>query len=208
MLRRNISSLTGRVKFFKYFSVENFPLCFNGLQSSLRLLLIFLSVKMSPFFPTGARLMLRDRIKESLKEAMKSKDKRRISTLRLIIATLQDRDLAARDKGAEKGITDEEILQMLTTMVRQRKDSIAAYEKGGRADLATAEQEEIDIISEYLPKQFDEAETRAAVAEVIEDISAQGLKDMGRTMAELKIRFAGQMDFSKASAIVKEALGA
>ena len=107
--------------------------------------------------------MLRSKIKESLKEAMKSKDKRRTSTLRLIIATLQDRDLAARDKGAEEGITDDEILQMLTTMVRQRKDSIAAYEKGGRVDLAASEQEEIDIISDYLPKQFDEAETRAAV---------------------------------------------
>ncbi|MAL80423.1 MAG: glutamyl-tRNA amidotransferase [Sneathiella sp.] len=152
--------------------------------------------------------MLRSRIKESLKEAMKSKDKRRISTLRLIIATLQDRDLAARDKGAEDGITDDEILQMLTTMVRQRKESIDAYEKGGRVDLATSEQEEIDIIAEYLPKQFDAGETRAAVEEVIGDIGASGLKDMGRTMAELKSRFAGQMDFSKASAIVKETLGA
>ncbi len=152
--------------------------------------------------------MLRNEIKESLKVAMKSKDKRRISTLRLILATLQDRDLAARDKGAEEGITDDEILQMLTTMVRQRKDSIAAYEKGGRVDLATAEQEEIDIISDYLPKQFDEVETRTAVEAVIADIGANGLKDMGRTMAELKTRYAGQMDFSKASAIVKDTLGA
>ncbi|MEX1036593.1 MAG: GatB/YqeY domain-containing protein [Sneathiella sp.] len=152
--------------------------------------------------------MLRSKIKESLKEAMKSKDKRRISTLRLIIATLQDRDLAARDKGAEEGITEDEILQMLTTMVRQRKESIAAYETGGRVDLAASEQEEIDIISDYLPKQFDEAETRAAVEKVITDIEANGLKDMGRTMAELKSRYAGQMDFSKASAIVKETLAA
>ena len=152
--------------------------------------------------------MLRAKIKESLKEAMKSKDKRRISTLRLIIATLQDRDLAARDKGADEGITDEEILQMLTTMVRQRKESIAAYEKGGRIDLAASEQEEIEIISDYLPKQFDEKETRKAVDKVIAEIGAQGLKDMGRTMAELKKRFPGRMDFSKASAIVKETLGA
>lgn len=139
---------------------------------------------------------------------MKSKDKRKLSTLRLIIATLQDRDLAARDKGADEGISDDEILQMLTTMVRQRKDSIAAYEKGGRIDLAAAEQEEIDIISEYLPKQFDEGETREAVSKTIEDIDAAGLKDMGRTMAELKSKYAGRMDFSKASAIVKEMLGA
>jgi hypothetical protein len=152
--------------------------------------------------------MLRTKIKDSLKDAMKSKDKRRTSTLRLIIATLQDRDLAARDKGADEGITDEEILQMLTTMVRQRKESIAAYEKGGRVDLAASEQEEIDIISEYLPKQFDDGETRKAVETVITEIDAQGLKDMGRTMAELKTRFPGRMDFSKASAIVKETLGA
>ncbi|MCF8466003.1 MAG: GatB/YqeY domain-containing protein [Sneathiella sp.] len=152
--------------------------------------------------------MIRTKIKDSLKEAMKSKDKRRISTLRLIIATLQDRDLAARDKGADEGITDEEILQMLTTMVRQRRESITAYEKGGRIDLAASEQEEIDIISDYLPKQFDEAETRKAVEKVIAEIGAQGLKDMGRTMAELKTRFPGRMDFSKASAIVKEMLGA
>ena len=138
--------------------------------------------------------MLRAKIKESLKEAMKSKDKRRISTLRLIIATLQDRDLAARDKGADEGITDEEILQMLTTMVRQRKESIAAYEKGGRIDLAASEQEEIEIISDYLPKQFDEKETRKAVDKVIGEIGAQGLKDMGRTMAELKKRFPGRME--------------
>jgi len=152
--------------------------------------------------------MLRDKIKESLKEAMKSKDKRRTSTLRLIIATLQDRDLAARDKGADEGITDDEILQMLTTMVRQRKESIVAYEKGGRVDLAASEGEEIEIISGYLPKQFGEAETRTAVETVVAEIGANGLKDMGRTMAELKKRYAGQMDFSKVSAIVKGMLGA
>ncbi|PHQ71942.1 MAG: glutamyl-tRNA amidotransferase [Sneathiella sp.] len=152
--------------------------------------------------------MLRNKIKDSLKEAMKSKDKRKTSTLRLIIATLQDRDLAARDKGAEEGITGEEILQMMTTMVRQRRESIAAYEKGGRVDLATAEQEEIDIISDFLPRQFDDAEIRQAVEDVIVEIGAAGLKDMGKTMAALKSKYAGRMDFSKASAIVKEALGA
>ena len=152
--------------------------------------------------------MLRTDIKDSLKDAMKSKDKRKTSTLRLIIATLQDRDLAARDKGAEDGITDDEILQMMTTMVRQRKESIAAYEKGGRVDLATSEQEEIDIISNFLPKQFDEEETRKAVADAIGEIGAEGLKDMGKTMAILKSKHAGCMDFGRASAMVKEALGA
>ncbi|MEH6548267.1 MAG: GatB/YqeY domain-containing protein [Sneathiella sp.] len=152
--------------------------------------------------------MLRINIKSNLKDAMKSKDKRKTSTLRLIIATLQDRDLAARDKGAEEGITEDEILQMLTTMVRQRKESIAAYEKGGRIDLATSEQEEIDIISDFLPKQFDEEEIRNAVGEIIAEIDAQGLKDMGKTMATLKGKYAGCMDFSIASSIVKETLGA
>ena len=139
---------------------------------------------------------------------MKSKDKRRTSTLRLIIATLKDRDLAARGQGSEEGITDDEILQMLTTMVRQRRDSIEAYEKGGRVDLATSEQEEIDIISDFLPRQFDSNEIQAAVEEVIEEIGAEGLKDMGRTMGALKTKYAGRMDFSKASAIVKDTLGA
>ncbi|USG62410.1 GatB/YqeY domain-containing protein [Sneathiella marina] len=139
---------------------------------------------------------------------MKSKDKRKTSTLRLIIATLQDRDLAARDNGAEEGITEDEILQMLTTMVRQRKESISAYEKGGRIDLATSEQEEIEIISDFLPKQFDEEEIRNAVKEIIAEIDAQGLKDMGKTMATLKGKYAGCMDFSIASSIVKETLGA
>jgi hypothetical protein len=125
----------------------------------------------------------------------------------LIKATLHDRDIANREKGSEDGISDEEILQMLTTMVRQRRDSIKAYEEGGRIDLAQSEQEEIEIISEYLPKQFDDAEIDRVVRDTIADIDAEGLKDMGKTMAALKSRYGGQMDFSKASAIVKSALG-
>ena len=152
--------------------------------------------------------MLRIQLKTSLKEAMKSKDKRKLSTLRLILATLHDRDIAAREKGANEGIAEDEILQMLTTMVRQRRDSITAYEEGGRIDLAEAEQEEINVISEYLPKQFDEGEIKAAIDETISEISAEGLKDMGKTMAALKSKYAGRMDFSKASALVKSALGA
>ncbi len=152
--------------------------------------------------------MLRTRLNDSLKEAMKSKDKRKISTLRLILATLKDRDIASRDKGSEDGISEEEILQMLTTMVRQRKESIKAYEEGGRVDLATSEQEEIDIISEYLPKQFGDEETKQAVEQTIADIGAEGLKDMGKTMGALKAKYAGRMDFSKANAYVKAALGA
>ncbi|OUR79710.1 glutamyl-tRNA amidotransferase [Alphaproteobacteria bacterium 46_93_T64] len=152
--------------------------------------------------------MLRIRLKDSLKDAMKSKDKRKLSTLRLILATLHDRDIATRDKGGEEGIGDDKILQMLTTMVRQRRDSIAAYEEGGRIDLATSEQEEIDIISEYLPKQFGEDEMNQAIDEIIAAVGAEGLKDMGKTMGALKSKYAGRMDFAKASALVKSALGA
>ncbi|MEH6474474.1 MAG: GatB/YqeY domain-containing protein [Sneathiella sp.] len=152
--------------------------------------------------------MIRIELKDSLKGAMKSKDKRKLSTLRLILATLHDRDIAAREKGSEEGIGDDEILQMLTTMVRQRRDSIAAYEEGGRIDLATSEQEEIDIIAKYLPKQFDEGEMTRVIGEIIGDIGAEGLKDMGKTMAALKSKYAGRMDFAKASALVKSALGA
>ncbi len=152
--------------------------------------------------------MLRTKLKDSLKEAMKSKNKRKTSTLRLILATLKDRDIAGRDKGSEDGINDEEILQMLTTMVRQRRESIKAYEEGGRIDLATSEKEEIEIISEYLPKQFGEDETKKAVEETIAEIGAEGLKDMGKTMGALKAKYAGRMDFSKANAYVKATLSA
>ncbi len=152
--------------------------------------------------------MLRTKLKDSLKEAMKSKNKRKTSTLRLILATLKDRDIAGRDKGSEDGINDEEILQMLTTMVRQRRESIKAYEEGGRIDLATSEKEEIEIISEYLPKQFGEDETKKAVEETIAEIGAEGLKDMGKTMGALKAKYAGRMDFSKANAFVKATLSA
>jgi uncharacterized protein len=151
--------------------------------------------------------MLRTDLKDSLKEAMKSKDKRKISTLRLIKATLHDRDIASRDKDNEAGISDDEILQMLTTMIRQRRESIAAYEQGGRVDLAASEQAEIDIISEFMPRQFTEEETKKAVTNIIEELGAEGLKDMGRTMAELKKNYAGKLDFGKASALVKAALG-
>jgi len=143
-----------------------------------------------------------------LKEAMKSKDKRKTSTLRLILATLHDRDIATRDGGSEEGIGEPEILQMLTTMVRQRRDSIAAYEEGGRVDLAASEQEEIEIISEFLPTQFTEDEINSAIKEIISEIGAEGLKDMGKTMGALKSKYTGRMDFAKASALVKAALGA
>jgi uncharacterized protein YqeY len=150
--------------------------------------------------------MLRARLNDALKEAMKAKEARRVSTLRLIIAALKDRDIAARGKGNPEGVAEDEILQMLATMVRQRRDSIEQYEKGGRVDLVEQEQEEIKVIEEYLPRQLDENEIRAAGAAVIAEVGAQGIKDMGKVMGAMKQKYAGQMDMGKASAIVKELL--
>lgn len=151
-------------------------------------------------------MTLRTRLNDALKSAMKSKDARAVSTVRLILAALKDRDIAARSKGNHDGIDDAEILQMLQTMVKQREESIALYEKGGRLELAQQEQEEIDIIRSYLPKQLSDTEIAAAVKEVVAELGAKSLKDMGRTMAALRERYAGQMDFTKASGAVKAQL--
>ena len=150
--------------------------------------------------------MLRSALSESLKCAMKEKNKRAVSTIRLILAALKDRDIAARGKGNAEGIDEHEILEVLQKMVRQRRESIETYKKGGRADLAQQEAEEIEIIREFLPKQLDEEATRGAVDAVIGELEASTLKDMGRTMATLKERYAGRMDFGLASAMVKDQL--
>ena len=150
---------------------------------------------------------MRQRLNHALKEAMKAKDQRAVSTLRLILAAIKDRDIAARGKGNTEGIPDAEVLSLLQTMVKQRRESIALYEQGGRLDLAEEESEEIDIINRFLPQQRDEAAMRQAVERLIEEIDASGVKDMGRTMAELRSRYPGQMDFAKASQIVKRVLG-
>lgn len=151
-------------------------------------------------------MTLRSRLNDALKSAMKSKDARAVSTVRLILAALKDRDIAARSKGNHEGIDDAEILQMLQTMVKQREESIALYEKGGRLELAQQEQEEIDIIRSYLPKQLSDDEIARAVKEVVAELGAASLKDMGRTMAALRERYAGQMDFAKASGVLKAQL--
>lgn len=151
--------------------------------------------------------MMRQRLNEALKSAMKARNERAVSTLRLILAALKDRDIAARSKGNHDGIDEAEILQMLQTMVKQREESIALYEKGGRLELAQQEQEEIDIIRGYLPKQLSDEEIARAVKEVVAELGAANLKDMGRTMAALRERYAGQMDFAKASAQIKARLG-
>lgn len=150
--------------------------------------------------------MLRTRLNEALKEAMRAKDPRATATIRLILAALKDRDIAARSRGVMDGVDEGEILSMLQTMVKQRKDSIELYEKGGRVELAQQERDEIGVIENFLPKQLSEEETRAAIAALVKEMDASGVKDMGRVMAELRTRYAGQMDFGKASGMVREIL--
>lgn len=150
--------------------------------------------------------MLRTRLNEALKDAMRSKNQRAVSTVRLILAALKDRDIAARSRGVTDGIDEAEIMSMLQTMIKQRQESIRLYEQGGRCELAEQEREEIVVIETFLPKQLSEAEAGKAVADLITEIGATSVKDMGRTMAELRNRYAGRMDFTKASTIVKQTL--
>ena len=149
---------------------------------------------------------MRDKINQALKSAMKDHDKRRTGTLRLVNAAIKDRDIAARSKDTA-GVSDDEILEILARMIKQRRDSITAFVDGGRPELAVQEQEEIDIVTEFLPKQLEEDEIREICTSLIAEIEAGGLKDIGRTMGELKQRYTGQMDFGKASRMVKEMLG-
>ena len=137
---------------------------------------------------------------------MRAKDSRRVSALRLILAALKDRDIGARPKDLTGGIGEDEILSMLQTMIRQRRESIAAEEQGGRIELARQEEEEIAVIEEFLPPQLGAREMRLAIEQEIAQIGAAGLKDMGRIMAALKVKYAGRMDFGKASGIVKQLL--
>ena len=151
---------------------------------------------------------LRDQLSDAVKAAMKARDQKRTGTLRLVLAALKDRDIAGRTAESRAGISDDEILSLLAKLIKQREDSIELYEKGGRPELAAAEKGEIAVIREFMPKQMDEAEAKAAIAAAIAELGAASLKDMGKVMAALKERFAGKMDFSKASAAVKELLSA
>lgn len=150
--------------------------------------------------------MLRTRLSEALKDALKSKDTRSTATLRLISAALKDRDIAARSKGNYDGINEDEILQMLQSMIKQRRESITMYEQGGRLELAQQEKDEIVVIERFLPKQMDVAEMEAAINALVTDLGATGVKDMGRVMTALREQYAGQMDFAKASGMVKARL--
>lgn len=154
---------------------------------------------------------MRERIQQATKDAMKSGNKRRLSTLRLVTAALKDRDIAARvdEKGQPTGkdrIEDADILALLQKMIKQRRESAEIYRQGGREELAEQEAAEIAVIEEFLPQQMSEDEVRAAAKAVVAELGAAGLKDMGRVMAALKERYTGQMDFAKASAAVKDAL--
>jgi uncharacterized protein YqeY len=146
--------------------------------------------------------MLRDDINTALKNAMKAGDARRVSTLRLVNAALKNADIEARGQG--KGpLGEDEILPLLQKMIKQRQEAVELYDKGGRAELAQQERDEIAIIASYLPKQMSEDEVKAAISAAIAETGAVGMKDMGKVIAALKGKFAGKMDFAKASGLVK-----
>lgn len=147
--------------------------------------------------------MLRAKLNDALKDAMRAKDQRRVGTLRLVLAAIKDRDIASRQPDSRDGIGDADILSLLQAMVRQRRESIVQYEKGSRPDLVAQETEEIEIIESFLPQQMDQAAIEAAAKAAVAELGASGIRDMGRVMAHLKTKFAGQMDFGKASGIVK-----
>ena len=148
---------------------------------------------------------MREKINSALKEAMKQKEKVRLSTLRLIMAAIKDRDIAIRAEGKE-AVSDEQILEIMAKMVKQRRESIKIYEEAGRLQLAQQEQSEIDVISDFMPEQMSDDDIKAACQDIIKELGASGLKDMGKTMGALKSKYAGSMDFGKAGKFVKELL--
>lgn len=150
--------------------------------------------------------MLRTQINDAMKNALRAKDERTLATTRLIISRMRDLDIAARPKGNTDGIGDDEILGMLQGMIKQRRESIALYEKGNRPDLVKQESEEIGVIERFMPKQMDEAAVKEAIDKIIAATGAASVKDMGKVMGELKKTYAGQMDFSQAGSLVKARL--
>ena len=150
--------------------------------------------------------MLRDKLNEALKDAMRARDQSAVGAIRLILAKLKEVDIAARTETSRAGVADDRILSMLQGMIKQRNESVALYDKGNRPDLADKERAEITVIERFLPQQMDEAAVDAAVREAIASSGAKSMKDMGAVMAALKAKYAGQMDFAKASGAVKKAL--
>jgi uncharacterized protein YqeY len=151
-------------------------------------------------------MSLRAQLNDAMKEAMKAKDAKRLATVRMMLAALKDRDIAARSETSRELLGDDEILSLLAKMIKQREESATAYDTGNRPELAAGEREEIAIIRSFMPAQMDDAELKAAVQKTIAEVGAASIKDMGKVMAALKERYAGQMDFSKASAATKDAL--
>jgi uncharacterized protein YqeY len=149
--------------------------------------------------------VLRDKINDAMKGALKAQDKARLSALRLINAAIKNADIDARGAGKE-ALTDAELLGVLQRMIKQRQESVELYEKGGRRELADQERGEIAVISGFLPKQLSDDEMQAAIAAAIKDAGASSMKDMGKVIGALRARYTGQMDFGKASALVKAAL--
>ena len=150
--------------------------------------------------------MLRQNLTTALTGGLKSKDTCTVSTVRLILAAVKERDISARSKGNDTPVDDDEIHSLLQTMVKQRRESIEMYEKGGRQDLADREADEIDVIKRFLPEQMDDSSIKTAVDNVIQEIGANSLKEMGIVMATLRKRHAGAMDFGKAGILAKAAL--
>ena len=149
--------------------------------------------------------MLRDDINNAVKEAMKAKDERKLSTLRMVNSTIKNADIEARGQG-KPPLPDAELLGVLLKMIKQRHEAAELYDKGGRAELATQEREEIAIITAYLPRQMSEDDVKAAISAIIAETNAAGMKDMGKVIGALKAKYTGQMDFAKASSLVKAAL--
>ena len=150
---------------------------------------------------------MRDRINSVMKQAMRDKEVLRLSTLRLVMAAIKDRDIAARVDGVDNSVSDDEILAILGKMIKQRKDSATAYGNAGRTELAAQELSEIEIITGFLPKQLNDDEIEDVVKKVINDSGASGIRDMGKVMGLLKKSYTGQMDFGKAGGLVKSLLG-
>ena len=150
--------------------------------------------------------MLRDEIKLKLNKCLKDQDKKSISTLRLVLAAVKDRDIAARSNGNNSGISDDEIKLLLQTMIKQRKESADIYEKAGRLELLESENKEIEIISCFLPKQMTNVEISEAIEKLIKETNASSIKDMGSLMSKLKRDYAGRCDFSLVAKIAREKL--
>jgi len=159
-----------------------------------------------PYPKKASPMSLRAQLNDAMKEAMKAKDAKRLATVRLVLAALKDRDIAARSENSRELLGDDEILSLMAKMIKQREESAAAYDAGKRPELAAGEREEIAIIRSFMPAQMDDAKMSQAIKAAIAELGAGSIKDMGKVMALLKQRHAGQMDFGKASAATKDAL--